>query len=136
MSFPRRRESRSGSWLVTMLRLSACSTRSSFHSPDHRQKLVEEIEIVQRARRCLGVVLDGHNGQLTVMQPFHRPIVEIDVTDFQASFQGVSINSIAMVLSGDVYPARLNIAYRVIAAAMPELQLERPGSERLADELF
>jgi hypothetical protein len=69
-------------------------------------------------------------------ESFYSPVIQIDVADFQPSLQGIRVDSIAMVLSDDVHSVRLDIAYRVIATAMPKLQFERPGSERLADKLF
>lgn len=54
-------------------------------------------------------------------EAFDGVVVEIDVVDFDIGGEGVGVDSVAVVLGGDVDAAGGVIAYRVVAAAVSEL---------------
>ena len=55
--------------------------------------------------------------------------------NLQSVLKGVRVDGIAVVLGGYVYPTVGQVFYRVIAAAVPELQFESPGTKSSGDKL-
>ena len=70
------------------------------------------------------MVLDAEYGQLPVPQPLHRAVVQVDMRHLKAVLQRVRVNGVTVVLGGDVYPARLQVPDRVVAAAVAEFQFK------------
>ena len=79
------------------------------------------------------MVLDGEDGQLLVAQALHCAIVQVYVADLQSVFEAIRVNGVAVILSGDMNSAGSQVTDRVVATAMPELELESPGTKGTSD---
>ena len=98
---------------------------------DHRHPLLEEVRRIERAGTTLRMVLHRHDGQAAVAQALHCAVVQVAVgDDDRGLMQRCVVHGIAVVLCRDVDAAARKILDRVIAAPVPERQLERvrPGS--------
>src|SRR5437870_3131137 len=89
---------------------------STFHG---RYEPGEQVVAVPRPRVRLRMVLDREDRQLPVTEPFHGAVVQVEVRDLQAALlQAGGVHRVAVVLAGDVDPARLEVLHRVVAAAV------------------
>ena len=77
------------------------------------------------------MVLDSEDGQLLVLQALHGTVVEVDMGYLQLIAQRGGVGGISVVLGGDVHGAGGQLMHRVIAAAVPELELEMLPPESL-----
>ena len=68
-------------------------------------------------------------------QPLDGPVVQARVRDLDAGRQRARLDGEAVVLRRDLDAARLEVLHRVIAAAVAELELERPSAERQREHL-
>lgn len=82
------------------------------------------------------MVLNGDYRQFLVSYPFHSSIVQVEVTYAETILQGSEIDSVAVVLSRDVYAPCVDVADRVVATAMSEFELEGASTEGTTDELL
>src|SRR5262249_31290197 len=69
-------------------------------------------------------------------EPFKGLVVEIDVADLDVLRKGLGVDSEPMILRGDLDLAALLVSDRMVRAVVAELELERPTSERLPQELM
>ena len=63
-------------------------------------------------------------------------VVEVDVTDLYFLRQRVGIDRVAVVLSGDMHEACLQVLDGVVSAAMTEFELERAAAYCAPDDLI
>ena len=82
------------------------------------------------------MVLNAENRQAFVPQPFERLVIQIDVAGLDVGRKPGRVDGEAMVLSRDLDLAGRLVSNRVVGAAMAELELERLGTERLAEQLM
>src|SRR5512135_1377281 len=68
-------------------------------------------------------------------QSFNRAVVEVKVSDLQAAGQAFGRHGITVVLGGDIGPAGLIIAYRMVSPSVAEFKLESLAAEGAGDEL-
>src|SRR3989442_8113640 len=102
---------------------------------DHLEELVENVDIVKRARRGLRMVLDRQHRLAAVTQPLAGAVVQVKLRDFDIAGEAIRVDSVAVVLRRDVYAARRYVLHRVIRAAVPEFELEGAGTESSAKHL-
>src|SRR2546430_8388156 len=103
---------------------------------DLRHEISEDVLVVPRSGPCLRVVLDGEDWQLAMGHPFHRAIVQVHVGDLELRFRkGIRIDRVAVILRRDVDTPAAEVLHRLIAAAVPELQLEGLPAEREGQKL-
>ena len=83
------------------------------------------------------MVLDRKRPQLRRLQPLHRLVVQVDLRDRGISpLNALRINRVSMVLRRDLDSTGRQVAHRMVAAAVPELQLERLAAERIGQHLI
>ena len=75
-------------------------------SLDDSEKSVKEVLVVARPWRRLGVVLNAHDGQRTMLQSLHGVIVQVYVADLDLRRQTVRVNRVAVVLRRNMNPPR------------------------------
>ena len=81
------------------------------------------------------MILDGEHRFGLMPQAFHRLVVQIDAVHGHLGRQGFWINGKTVVLRGDLDFAGFQILYRLVRAAMTELELESLSSECLSQNL-
>src|SRR5438309_840265 len=81
------------------------------------------------------MVLDAEDRQSTMAEPFERLVVQVDVAGLDVGRQGGGVDGEPVVLRRDLDLAGALVADRMVGTAVAELQLERPGPERLAEQL-
>ena len=77
-----------------------------------------------RPGRGFGMILDAEDRGLAMAHALHGAIVEIDVRDLHIGREGIRVHGEAVILSRDGHFARAEVLHRLIAAMMPELELE------------
>src|SRR4029077_5277614 len=102
------------------------------------QKAIEEVAGVVRAGAGLRVVLDGAAGDVLQHEAFDSAVIEVEVGELRLAEVRLPANRLvaldglvaagaqdreAMILRGDVDPARLQVLDRMVGAAMPEGEL-------------
>ncbi len=102
------------------------------------QEAIEQVAGVVRAGARLGVVLDGGAGDVAQDQALDRAVVEVQLRELGDAEVGLPADRLvaldprlaagaddgeAVVLGGDVDPARLQVLDRVVGAAVAEGQL-------------
>ena len=87
------------------------------------EALEEDVGVVRAGRR-LGVKLRGEDRQLAMAESLERAVVEVPVRGLDLRGQRAGIDRETVVLRRDRHGARLEVADRVVGAAVPELQLE------------
>src|SRR5262249_40631108 len=102
----------------------------------HPHKILEQIMRIMRPRRRFRVILHAKQRQIPVPHPFQRVVVQIDVgkVDFTLR-KGVGINREVMIVRSDLDLARVQLLYRMIAAVVPELELEGFSAQRESGQL-
>src|ERR1043166_6571072 len=112
--------------IVTARKNSAARISPPLPLVDHLHEIAEQIERVMRSRRRLGVVRHGEHGLAAVAEAFERLVIEIDVRVLDVVLaERLGIDGEAVVLRGDLDAARAQVLHRMIAAAVPELELVR-----------
>src|SRR6058998_2179363 len=83
-----------------------------------------------RAGRCLWMVLNAEGRNGTVLQPFDRVVVQIDVSNVDfVHVQTFRINSETMILRRNFHLLAFDVQDGMISTMMPEFQFERPPAE-------
>src|SRR5437660_11335793 len=101
-----------------------------------RHEILEDVLVVPWPLVGLGVILDGEDRHLPMGHPFHRASVQVHVGDLEFRLrQGRRIDGKSVILRGDVDPPGAEVLYGLIAAAVPELQLERLPAEGESQKL-
>ena len=115
-----------------------------------RQEALEEVAGVVRAGAGLGVVLDGGAGDVAQDQALDRAVVEVELGELGDAEVGLPADRLvaldprlaaraldreAVVLRGDVDPARLQVLDRVVGAAVAEGQLVGLEADGAAEQL-
>ena len=115
-----------------------------------RQEPLEQVAGVVRAGAGLGVVLDGGAGDVAQDQALDRAVVEVELGELGDAEVGLPADRLvaldprlaaragdgeAVVLGGDVDPARLQVLDRVVGAAVAEGQLVGLEADRAAEQL-
>ena len=110
-------------------------SRGALHGRGHEP--VEHRERVERARRALGVVLDGLDRLLRVAQALDGPVVEVDLADVEAGRgrQRVADDLDLVVLGGDLDEPEVDVLDRVVRPVVPEPQPARLGTGGPAHDL-
>ena len=81
------------------------------------------------------MVLHRVDRLVDVAQPFDGAVVQIEVRHPRGGRQRVGIDGEAVVLGGDLDGAGVQLLHRMVAAAMPELQLVGLRAERQGHQL-
>src|SRR5438876_640593 len=89
-----------------------------------------------RPGRGLGVIWHAKNRLGLVAQALDSLVVKIDSVHLDLGWQRIRIDGKTMILRGDFHPARGQILHRLIAATMPELELECFSAKRLSQNLM
>ena len=84
------------------------------------------------AGRGFRMVLDAEDGMTTMPHPFQRPIVEIDMSDFNFRWQTFGANCKTMVVRRNFDTSSRDFLYGLIAPTMAKHQLERLATEGAA----
>ena len=74
--------------------------------------------------RRLGMILDREDRVLAVPEPLHGPVIEVHVGHLHRAFEGIGVHCEAVVLGGDLHLFGGEVHDRLVAAVMPELELE------------
>ena len=85
-------------------------------------EIAKEVEAIVRTWRGLRVALDGKNGQFSVVQALDAIVVEVEASDFEATWQRVGRNAPAVVFRGDQDPVAGAFLDRLIGPTVPELE--------------
>ena len=83
-----------------------------------------------------GMVLDGENRKRFVTEARHRVVVEIDVGDLDFGRQRFGVDGESVIVRSDLDLAGGEIFYRLVSAAMPELEFVSFAAERRPDQLM
>src|SRR5262245_21297456 len=95
------------------------------------QEAVEVDVVLVRPGRGLRMVLDGEDGQLAMLHPFERAVVEAHLGDLDGALgQRVRVEGEAVVLGRDAHFAGAQVVHRMIDSAVPELELEALAAKR------
>src|ERR1035437_7500006 len=91
--------------------------------PAHQPgEIVEQIVRIVRAGRGFGMVLHTEYRLAAVAEAFERPIVQIDVGDFDlAQVERIRVHGEPVIVRGDLDAPGEFIAHRMVGAAMSEL---------------
>ena len=102
-----------------------------------RHEPVEDRQRVERARRALGVVLDGLDRQLAVTQSLDRPVVEVDLADPEPAQgrQRVADDLDLVVLGRHLDEPELEVLDGMIGTVMAEAQASGVGAGRAPHDL-
>src|SRR5687767_7546819 len=92
------------------------------------------------ARRRLRVVLNGKNRVFPVPDALHSPVVEVKMGDLKRLRTGHStrlpFHGKTVILRRDKYLSRIEIAYRMVPAAMSVREFRRLATQGQAEELM
>ena len=102
---------------------------------DQFRKLIKEVRSVMRTRRGFRVILNAEDGMIAMPHPFHRTIIEIDVSYFYVRRQGFGVDSKTMILRSDRYSPGNQILYRLVSAAVTKLQFRSVSPVGEAEKL-
>src|SRR5262245_3895846 len=83
---------------ITLL-LCLCAIRRVL--AEHGSEALKQIPGVMRTWRRLRMILDGEDGQVTVLHPFDGAVVQIQVRDLDLGWQAVGIDGKPVILGGD-----------------------------------
>src|SRR5438105_8637278 len=101
----------------------------------HIDEALEQVHVVERSRRRLGVVLDRHHRFTPVAQAFHRAVVDVSMAHLYVGAEACFVDRVAVVLRRHVHaPARF-FPDRVVGATVTELQLEGLRAEHFGEHL-
>src|SRR5215218_3904543 len=118
---------------------------------DQLQEAIEQVARVVGTGPALGVVLDRAAGHVVEHEALHSAVVEVQVGELGGTEVRVPADRLvaldpraavrradreAMVLGGDVDPARLEVLDRMVGAAVPERELEGVEPYRATEELM
>src|SRR5665811_1428008 len=105
--------------------------------PAHQPgEIVEQIVRIVRAGRGFGMVLHAEDRLAAVAEAFERPIVQIDVGDFDlAQVERIRVHGEAVIVRGDLHASGELIAHRMVGAAMSEFELVGLAAEGEAEQL-
>ena len=81
------------------------------------------------------MILNAEDRQAFVPQPFERLVVQVDVAGLDVGGKSGRVDGEAVVLGRDLDLAGRLVPHRVVGASMAELELERVGTEGLAEQL-
>src|SRR5436305_12521819 len=82
------------------------------------------------------MILHAENRKFLVAHSFHGVVVQIDVADLDILRKRLGIDREPVILRRDRDPAALQIFYRLVRAAMPELEFEGRSTERETEDLM
>ena len=88
-----------------------------------------------RARAGLRVVLHAERGNLAAPDALDHTVVEVHVRDV-GGVETLDVNCEVVVLARDLDLSGREVTDRMVATVMPEGQLERPRTERGAEQLM
>src|SRR5439155_13995084 len=102
---------------------------------DHFEEAVEHVDVVERARRGLRMVLYRNDGLTTMAQSFAGTVIEVHLRNLDIAGEALGIDGVAVVLRGDVHAVALEVLHGVVGAAVAELELEGPGPKGAPEDL-
>src|SRR5437868_6808217 len=105
------------------------SRRGMSRSSHEIGELLEQVTRVVRTGTRFRVVLHAERPQVGRGNAFDVAVVEVDVRDLDAVRQRVAVDRVVVVLARDLDAARRQMAHRMVAAVMPEPELERAPTE-------
>ena len=82
------------------------------------------------------MILDCHHLLFFVAHASAGAIVQVDVRHFYAFWQRVRINSVVMILAGDLNATAFHMPNGMVPAVVPKLELESARAECLANHLM
>src|SRR5262245_64646552 len=83
------------------------------------------------------MVLHTESRQRTVLEAFHRVVVQVNVSDiYILQIQAVRVDRETMILRCNLDLIALDIENRMLAAVMSEFQLVGPATESQAENLM
>src|ERR1051326_1395031 len=103
-----------------------------FHQVDEP---LEEVVAILRSRTGLRMVLHGEDRLALDSQSFVAAVEERDMCHLYVPGQALGDHTEAVVLAGDLDPARLDVLHGMIGAAMANRHLFRAAAEREGKEL-
>src|SRR5690554_2583869 len=102
----------------------------------HPTEALEQIRRVMWSRRGLGMILHTEHSLVRMRETLDRVVVKVHVGDYSAHRpKRVGVRGEPVVLRGDLDLAGRFVSDRLIRAAMPELELVRPATQRPGQQL-
>ena len=127
-----------------MIRIDWMSVRFGIRPPlPHRRapaveqvgELLEQVPAVVRSRPGLRVVLHAERPLARDLHPLADAVVEVHVGHLGDAGEPVGVDREVVVLAGDLDPSGHEVLHRVVAAVVPERQLDRAAADRQTEQL-
>ena len=102
---------------------------------DQLAEFAKQAARVVRSRRGFRMILYAEHRLGFVAHALDRLVVEIDAVHRHVAWQRVDVHREAVLLSGDLHSATLEILHRLIGATMAKLQFARFAAHGQAKDL-